>query len=84
MAHYLTETPLLELPNTCMMGAMANYIATANPKYFQPMNANFGIMRAEKVLKKKERKEGLANQALSVFSLYAEQEQQWKKTLNNF
>ena len=37
----LTPEPF---PQTCMIGAMAHYITHADPKHFQPMNANFGIL----------------------------------------
>ncbi len=44
-------------PQTCMIGAMAHYITHADPKHFQPMNANFGILPlVQKV--KKERTQG--------------------------
>ncbi len=36
--------PLLTLPVTTMMGALFHFISTANPKTFQPMPANFGIL----------------------------------------
>ncbi len=32
------------LPEHTMMGALFRYIATSNPRYFQPMNPNFGLM----------------------------------------
>ena len=31
-------------PSETALGALANYISTADPKNFQPMNVNFGIM----------------------------------------
>jgi methylenetetrahydrofolate--tRNA-(uracil-5-)-methyltransferase len=34
----------LELPQTTMMGALFHYITHAEPKDFQPMKANFGLM----------------------------------------
>ncbi len=36
--------PLLTLPVEMMMGSLFNFISTANPKHFQPMPANFGIL----------------------------------------
>lgn len=50
----------LEIPKESMIGSMAYYISHANPKQFNPMNANFGLfqsdikdkkLRAEKALK---------------------------------
>lgn len=70
MANLLREKPVITLPATCVMGAMANYITHASPKYFQPMNANFGIMQLESKVKKKDRKEAFGKQALAVIDSY--------------
>ena len=32
------------LPNTTMLGALCHYVTHAEPKHFQPMKANFGIL----------------------------------------
>lgn len=70
MALYLKgETPLV-LPDTCMMGAMANYITHASKDSFAPMNANFGIMRLLQDCPKNMRKEFLSRQALEVIQPY--------------
>ena len=66
MSLLLANKPTIKLPNTCMMGAMANYITTASSTNFQPMNANFGIMTLNGAIEKSKRKEALANQALDV------------------
>ena len=56
--------PLI-FPKETIIGAQADYIAHANPKYFQPMNANFGLLPAlEMKHKKKERKGLYAQRAL--------------------
>jgi methylenetetrahydrofolate--tRNA-(uracil-5-)-methyltransferase len=34
----------IQLPRTTMLGALCHYITHADPKRFQPMKANFGIM----------------------------------------
>ena len=70
MANLMREKAVVELPNTCVIGSMAHYITHASERYFQPMNANFGIMRLLEKVKKKERKEAFANQALSVIDTY--------------
>ena len=57
-------------PNTCMIGAMAHYITHADPKYFQPMNANFGILPLINKVKKSERKEAYGKQALEVLDQF--------------
>lgn len=66
MANLLQEKDCVILPPTCAMGAMAHYITHTHPTYFQPMNANFGIMQLEGKVKKKERKEAYSKQALTV------------------
>lgn len=60
------------LPPTCMMGAMAHYITHADASYFQPMNANFGILQFQEKVKKKDRKEAMAKQALQVVKEHLE------------
>ena len=52
---------------------MAHYITHASAKYFQPMNANFGIMTLKEKVKKKDRKEAFGKQALAVIDEYKEQ-----------
>jgi methylenetetrahydrofolate--tRNA-(uracil-5-)-methyltransferase len=37
------ESPLI-LPRDTMLGAMCHYVTHAEPKHFQPMKANFGLM----------------------------------------
>lgn len=66
MARLLLDEPLIEFPRTTAMGSQAHYITSANPQYFQPMNANFGIMELQAKVRKKERKEAYAKQAIEV------------------
>ena len=70
MANYIRGKECVTLPNTCVMGSMANYITSASPKCFQPMNANFGIMTLEKKVKKSQRKEAFGEQAIAVIDSY--------------
>ena len=65
MALYMQGKDLIEFGNTCVMGSQAYYITHCDPKHFQPMNANFGIMQLKEKCKKFERKEKLANQAIA-------------------
>ncbi|MCS6843628.1 MAG: methylenetetrahydrofolate--tRNA-(uracil(54)-C(5))-methyltransferase (FADH(2)-oxidizing) TrmFO [Caldilineales bacterium] len=44
MARWLAGQEPLALPRTTMMGALFYYVTHAEPKYFQPMKANFGLM----------------------------------------
>lgn len=47
---------------------MAQYITNANPKNFQPINANFGLLPPldERIKNKKERYEQFAKRALDT------------------
>jgi methylenetetrahydrofolate--tRNA-(uracil-5-)-methyltransferase len=44
MARVLAGEPPLTLPPTTMLGALCHYVTHAEPKDFQPMKANFGIL----------------------------------------
>lgn len=51
-----------------MLGALVNYLMTASPDNFQPMNSNFGLLRhtgEKRPQNKKERRRLVAEQALS-------------------
>ena len=51
---------LLVLPETTMLGALTNFISTAEPKHFQPMPPNMGIIPPlEKRVKKKRDRYGV-------------------------
>ncbi len=54
-------------PPTTMLGALYRYLRQADPKHFQPMNANFGLVDdlEEPVRDKRRRRELLAERALS-------------------
>lgn len=73
MAKLMRGKQPLEMPPTCMIGAMAHYITHADQNYFQPMNANFGIMKLLDTVKKKERKEAMGKQALQIVSSMLEE-----------
>jgi methylenetetrahydrofolate--tRNA-(uracil-5-)-methyltransferase len=55
-------------PAETMIGSLINYIVNANPRDFQPMNANFGLLPPleVKVRGKMERRKLLAERALKV------------------
>lgn len=67
-ARLLMGKDTIEFPQETAMGSMAHYITTANPKNFQPMNANFGLFPElpEKIRGKKERNEQLAGRSLQT------------------
>ncbi|MFX3618451.1 MAG: FADH(2)-oxidizing methylenetetrahydrofolate--tRNA-(uracil(54)-C(5))-methyltransferase TrmFO [Sporolactobacillus sp.] len=59
---------VLNFPEETVIGSMAHYIASANSKHFQPMNANFGLMPSLKapIKDKKERALAYAERALNT------------------
>jgi len=71
LARHLDGKPPAIPPPTTMLGALYRYLAEADPKHFQPMNANFGLLEplAEKA-KKDEKKSKLAERALSDFAIW--------------
>jgi methylenetetrahydrofolate--tRNA-(uracil-5-)-methyltransferase len=54
-------------PPTTMIGALYRYMNEADPKHFQPMNANFGLLDdlPERVKDKKRKRELFAERALA-------------------
>ncbi len=67
------KTPLVFPPETCH-GALAAYITEAEPRHFQPMNINFGLLPPPegKIRDKKRRKEMLAERALASLDRFQE------------
>jgi methylenetetrahydrofolate--tRNA-(uracil-5-)-methyltransferase len=68
MAHWIKHNKTLMLDNTCMIGAMAAYIANANPASFQP------IMVLKEASNKTDRKEALMKQALARIETFVRDE----------
>jgi methylenetetrahydrofolate--tRNA-(uracil-5-)-methyltransferase len=60
------EAPVLPPPTT-MLGALYRYLREADPRHFQPMNANFGLVDElpTRVKDKRKKKEMLAERALA-------------------
>ncbi|MDQ6829073.1 MAG: FAD-dependent oxidoreductase, partial [Gemmatimonadota bacterium] len=54
-------------PTTTMLGALYRYLREADPRHFQPMNANFGLVDdlPERVRDKKLKRERIAERALA-------------------
>src|SRR6185436_15119226 len=63
------EEPVLPPPTT-MLGALYRYMREADPRHFQPMNANFGLVDdlGERVRDKRARKDRLAERALAAMA----------------
>ena len=64
----ISGKPQIQWSNKTLIGALTNYISTANPDNFQPMNANFGILpELEITIKdKKERKFAYSARGIEV------------------
>ena len=67
-AKHLLGQPLRSLPETTMLGALANYVAHYDGKDFQPMNANWGIVPPllDRIKDKKEKNTLLAMRGLAA------------------
>ncbi len=67
------EEPVIP-PATTMMGALYRYMNEADPKHFQPMNANFGLLDdlSEPVRDKKKKREMFAERALGAMQAWIE------------
>lgn len=76
-AHSIQGKDLLPPPVTTAHGALVNYLTTANPKHFQPMNINFGIFPPlpERIKDKKLRAQKHGERALNDFSA-------WERDIN--
>jgi methylenetetrahydrofolate--tRNA-(uracil-5-)-methyltransferase len=63
------EEPVLP-PTTTMLGSLYRYMREADPRHFQPMNANFGLVQELGVRTKDKRakKEKLAERALAAMT----------------
>ena len=63
------DEPVLP-PATTMLGALYGYMREADPRHFQPMNANFGLLDelGERVRDKRVKKERLAQRALAAMT----------------
>ena len=62
-------------PTTTMLGALYRYLREADPKHFQPMNANFGLVDdlPERVRDKKRKRELIAERSLREIQGWIEQ-----------
>ena len=73
LARRLRGLPATVPPPTTMLGALYRYLREADPKHFQPMNANFGLLepldRAGRVPKDR-KKELLVERARSEFAAW--------------
>ncbi|HJX30644.1 MAG TPA: methylenetetrahydrofolate--tRNA-(uracil(54)-C(5))-methyltransferase (FADH(2)-oxidizing) TrmFO [Thermodesulfobacteriota bacterium] len=64
-AHFLLEKPLVIPSPATATGALLNYITTADPDHFQPMNVTYGLFPPlPSEVKKRDRRNFLIQQAL--------------------
>lgn len=66
MDKFLNNQPLVDFTNYTMIGALSNYLETAEPKHFQPMASNMGILigSTERIKDKKLKYKKLSDTAL--------------------
>jgi methylenetetrahydrofolate--tRNA-(uracil-5-)-methyltransferase len=66
------DDPLIPPPTT-MLGALYRYLREADPKHFQPMNANFGLVDElpDRVKDKRLKREKIAERALAEMQRFA-------------
>jgi methylenetetrahydrofolate--tRNA-(uracil-5-)-methyltransferase len=69
------EEPVIPPPTT-MLGALYRYLREADPKHFQPMNANFGLVDdlPEPIRDKRLKREKIAERALGEMQSWVEAE----------
>ncbi len=68
---YLIGKPPAAPPPTTMLGALLRYLREAEPKHFQPMNANFGLLEPlDSRAKKSEKRALLVARALTEFKAW--------------
>jgi methylenetetrahydrofolate--tRNA-(uracil-5-)-methyltransferase len=74
-ARLLAGQELLTPPPTTAHGALLQYITTCEPKYFQPINTNFGLFPPLEtpIRDKQKKRQAIQTRALSDFQLWAEQ-----------
>ena len=67
----LTGRPLAIPPPTTMLGGLLRYLRDADPRHFQPMNANWGLVdELPGKVKKSEKRAALAERALLDFGAW--------------
>src|SRR5262249_24889654 len=81
LARRLRGLPAAVPPPTTMLGGLYRYLREADPRHFQPMNANFGLLeplpggptarRTGGWMSKENKKEHLVQRALADFEVWA-------------
>ncbi len=69
---HLSGREPVEPPPTTMLGALLRYLREADPRHFQPMNANFGLLDPlPQEVRKSDRRRLLVERALADFEHWA-------------
>ncbi|MEC4682029.1 MAG: FAD-dependent oxidoreductase, partial [Nitrospirota bacterium] len=74
-ARLLSDQSLLTPPPTTAHGALLQYITTCEPKYFQPINTNFGLFPPldTPIRDKQKKRQAIQERALSEFQAWIAQ-----------
>jgi methylenetetrahydrofolate--tRNA-(uracil-5-)-methyltransferase len=71
LARRLAGRPVAVPPPSTMLGGLYRYLREADPRHFQPMNANFGLLDPlEGRVKKDQRKPRLVARAREEFATW--------------
>ncbi len=71
LARFLDGAPPVAPPPTTMLGGLVRYLREADPRHFQPMNANFGLLDPlPGKAKKADRKAALTERAVAEFDAW--------------
>ena len=73
MTAQLKDLPMPDFPLETAIGSLLNYLRTAIPKTFQPMNVNLGIfpkLDGKKIKKRTERCEAYHERAMAAMSKF--------------
>ena len=74
LARRLEGKPVAVPPPTTMLGGLYRYLRAADPKHFQPMNANFGLLEPlPGKVRKDRKKELLVERAQAEFKRFMEE-----------
>ena len=74
LARRLEGKPVAVPPPTTMLGGLYRYLRAADPKHFQPMNANFGLLEPlPGKVRKDRKKELLVERAQAEFERFMEE-----------
>lgn len=76
MARWLRGKDPVSFPNVTATGALLEFITTAEAKYFQPMNINFGLLPplTRRVKKRTDRNRELSTRALAKMEEFIQEE----------